>query len=823
LLDEFIQWVDLQSQPVVIFEGRARQELTGTPHGLLRDLFSYHFDIPESDTAEAACKKLAASLVDYFDEEPQMKTHFIGALLGFDFSHSPHLRTVRDDPEQLRDRALLYLTQFFRTIAKNTPALILLEDTHWADASSLDAISRLAGDCPHLRLMFICLMRTGAIEERRPSDIETEKGKTTHVTLNIKPLSKPACLKLADEILQNVETLPETLRERIVSTSEGNPFYLEELVNVLIDDGIILEDSTGAWRISSTNLDNLNVPPTLTAVVQARLDSLPLAEKFVLQQAAVVGRVFWDLLLQDLQGNSKPPTPELTALTHRELISQGTDSAFIDTNEFLFNHTMVRDVAYETVLKRIRQAFHAQTADWLVRKTRANNRVDEYTVAIAAQYELAGEPSEAAIWYLRAGEKANAQGALLEAHKFFDRALELLPKDDLDRRWRALIGRDSILGILGETEARMANDVALVELAQELDDKDRLADAYVRQAYFTSVSGDDHKALKIYQAALKTAQRANNLKVEALTLSLMDISQTRLGMMEQAEKSANEALRLAQGLQNHSRTQAMILNNVGLFHTENGDIARAANLHNQQLEICRRTGNRLGEAIGLFNLGYDYIPMGLYGKGQEILEHSLYLFESIGARRWMAWAQLNLGIAYLRLEDVGAAQRILERASHLVLEIEDTTAQAVSQSYLALTAEKASDFANAKCNFIESNRMFTAIGNNSFATDTLAGMARCAQGEGNLDEANQYAARVWDYLEDHGSRGMEFPIIAYLTCAQIFKAVGEAHQAQVAVVSGYKELMKRAEKISDPNWRKSFLENVPEHRLIIELNKRMSV
>jgi tetratricopeptide (TPR) repeat protein len=303
----------------------------------------------------------------------------------------------------------------------------------------------------------------------------------------------------------------------------------------------------------------------------------------------------------------------------------------------------------------------------------------------------------------------------------------------------------------------------------------------------------------------------------------MDISQTRLGMMEQAEKSADEALRLSQGLQDHSRTQAMILNNVGLFHTENGDIARAARLHNQQLEICRRTGNRLGEAIGLFNLGYDYIPMGLYSDGLEILEHSLQLFESIGARRWMAWAQLNLGIAHLRLEDIGAAQKLLERASHLVLEMDDTTAQAVSQSYLALTAEKAGDYSNAKCCFVESNRMFTAIGNNSFANDTLAGMARCALGEGSLEEANKYASQVWNYLEDHGSRGMEFPISAHLTCAQIFESAGDTHKAQAAVDSGYKELLIRAEKISDPNWRKSFLENVPEHRLIIEYQERMSV
>ena len=90
---EFVGWINF-------FKGRARQQLTGTPHGLLRDIFAYYLNILDSDPADTARQKIEAGLVNYFDEELQMKTHFIGALLGFDFSNSPHLRGVLDDPEQ---------------------------------------------------------------------------------------------------------------------------------------------------------------------------------------------------------------------------------------------------------------------------------------------------------------------------------------------------------------------------------------------------------------------------------------------------------------------------------------------------------------------------------------------------------------------------------------------------------------------------------------------------------------------------------------------------------------------------------------------------
>ena len=278
----------------------------------------------------------------------------------------------------------------------------------------------------------------------------------------------------------------------IVATAEGNPFYVEELIKNLIDERIIqIDRAADVWRIDRSRLMNLHVPPTLTALLQARLDSLTPAERNTLQQAAVVGRIFWDALLQALQRVPQPPRRELAELTQRELIYARPTPAFAHTHEYMFQHALLRDVVYDTVLKRTRQIYHARSAAWLIEATRARGRAEEYAAVIAEHYALAGETGLAAEWYCQAGERAKAQGAFLEARKFFDRTLDLLPPTaDREQRWRALLERSEVLGVLGDSDARLADDQALLALAHDFGDDNHLAEAHYRAGTWPGMLGD---------------------------------------------------------------------------------------------------------------------------------------------------------------------------------------------------------------------------------------------------------------------------------------------------------------------------------------------
>ncbi len=311
LLYEFSNWVELLPDVWYVFNARAGESDQGLPYSLVRDLFSFRFEIQDSDTPEVAREKLERGMLSMCKGVPEaevlMRAHFIGQLIGFDYSASPHVSGIRDDARQVRDRAFRYAAQFFSDVSRELPALLYFDDIHWADDGSLDFIDYLALHCAHDRVMLLCLARP-ALLERRPAWGE---GRERHTRLTLQPLSKKESRQLVEEILRRAHGVPPELRELVVGGAEGNPFYVEELIKMLIDQRVIVT-GTDVWSVDATRLGEVQVPPTLTGVLQARLDRLTPEEKTVLQRASVIGRVFWDDAVEHLGAGVTAPVRRVT-------------------------------------------------------------------------------------------------------------------------------------------------------------------------------------------------------------------------------------------------------------------------------------------------------------------------------------------------------------------------------------------------------------------------------------------------------------------------------------------------------------------------------
>jgi class 3 adenylate cyclase/tetratricopeptide (TPR) repeat protein len=816
LLYEFISWIRSRPERIRYFEGRATQQMSHTPFSLLRDLFNTYFDVLDSDPLQTVRSKVETGLDEYLEGEARLKAHVIASMLGYDFSDSQHLVGIGSDPKQLRSRGQHYLGEFFATLSDEAPIVIMLEDVHWADEISLDTIQQLTCNAPEMRLFIVCLTRPELFERRTCWCSSQEVNDIVHRRLNLHPLSKRATRQLVDEILRKALTIPDELCDLIIDSAEGNPFYVEELVNILIDDGVIVKDSqTGVWRIDADRISDMRVPPTLTALIQARLDSLPEEEKSTIQMAAVVGRIFWDSVLIDVVENSEKLNKSLADLSRRDIVFLLQTSTFEGAEEYIFKHSLLRDVAYESVLKRTRRKYHTHVASWLESVADVNQRKEEYTAVIAGHYAQGGKRKKAAEWYLMAGEGAYSQGAPEEACEFFERAFELAPSTDNELKWKILLERGEVHGVLGNPEARKADDDALYALAVEFNDEDRLAEVYRRQGSYYSLIGDEQCAMHKFDQAIDVVRRTGDQRNEVLCLGLKVVSQSRLGEMEAAAETAEEALELAHEL-GDDELLARTLTNVSVLYEVSGDYSKAAQLLQLQADICNRLGDRQGEVIGLGNLGFLYLLLGLYEKGIDAMEESLHLAESIGARRVSAYQKLNLGMAYFRTKKMENSRHTIEGSIPEFISFGDNFGIAACSLYLAMVLEARGEMTSAERNYSQANEIMSEIGYYSYATDALSGLTRCEISQGNVDDAYRHVSNVWEYLEDQGSGGMEFPIWSYLTCANVFRERGDVHQYTQAVKAGYKELMTRAEKISDLDWRESFLNNVAEHRAIID-------
>jgi class 3 adenylate cyclase/tetratricopeptide (TPR) repeat protein len=831
LLYEFDRWVAHVPSRVIAFKARASPQMIAVPFGLLRDMMSYHLGILTTDPVHITRQKLVEALSAFLKDEPQMKAHFIGSLLGFDFSNSLYLQGVENDPKQLRERGQLYLTQYIAAVAGKTSTILMLDDIHWADAPSVSFVAHLVRECPQLPLLVVCLCRPTLIERFPSWGKEEPCGDQSlpvlppisrSLQISLGSLSRQASLVLLSEILRNVEALPDAFCDRILDSADGNPFYLEEFIQALVDAKAIRRSQRGgAWRLDPERLSSLELPATLTALLEARLDSLNAAHRVLVQQASVIGRLFWRSELQAVRGDKPIAEADLESLSKRGFFYPQETSTFSGTEEYRFHHGLLRDVAYQTLLKSERKAYHGQVAAWLIGATQTSGRVGEFAPVIAEHYESAGERVLAADWYIQSGIRARNQGAPAQACIFFDRALALLPSDsspsppasDFKRRWEALAGRDEVLGILGDTEKRMADDVALVALAESVGDDNLVAEAYYRKGYYLGVSGQYPQELEAYNRGLKAAKRVHDYRREALILGLKVVCEVRLGDLETAAQTATVALACAEEVAD-DEVLVRSLTNVSAFYTETGDVARAAQLLDRQLDINRRTGNIEGEMAGLCNLGYDYILLGMPEKGISTLRRCIDMAQTIGHRGFRAYGDLNLALAHLRCGDPSSALAELDQCQPELQAMNDMFGHATGQIYAALAMEQGGKVNEALTGFEQAATTLGEIGTLGNIHDAEAGVARCLLALNNLEAAQRYAAPLWDYLQRQAGAGMEFPLLGYETCADIFAAAGQASLVRRVVEAGYCELMARASRISLPEWRQTFLERVPEHHRI---------
>ncbi|HLO32329.1 MAG TPA: adenylate/guanylate cyclase domain-containing protein [Anaerolineales bacterium] len=670
LLYEFTKWLDVQKHAIHLFKGRATQEMAQIPYALLRDIFAAGFGIQDHDSTTLARQKLEQGILNYLGnkEDATLYTHFIGHLIGLDFSTSPHLKGILGDARQIHDLAFHYAAQFLTDITREQVAVIFLEDIHWADRGSLDFFDHLMNTRPDLPLLIVGLTRSTLFEERP----DWGTGPIQMLRLDLLPLSEASCRRLVQEILQKVPVIPSTLTDLVVAKAEGSPFYVEELIKVLIDKGMIIRGEPH-WRVEMERFADLNVPDTLTGLLQARLDSLSLPAKETLQQASVVGRIFWTNVVEHMQNpetrDADMPTPlidRLGMLRAKELIFQYGDLASAKTPEYIFKNAILHSVTYESVLLRLRPIYHLQAAEGLIRI--GGERVSEYAGRVGEHYEQAGDLLKAADWYARAGRQAqdtyepgSAVGYYQKALKFLNEkagsdqiteqleiyswlgevliwqaryadaanayhAMLNLASDhhDLIAQSRALQGIASSLGYQGDHRAALENAIRAEAFARQADARTEIAKSLWAQGSARYRLGESRTALSLGKQALEIASELNNPNEMGRSLNLLGAAHYVLGQYAQAQNYWEDALKLFQELGN--RQQGMLLlSNLGVIADARGDYETAFQRYHAALEIAREIGNRDGEILFLTNRGGEQVALKNYAAAEVDLRKAIEL------------------------------------------------------------------------------------------------------------------------------------------------------------------------------------------------------
>jgi tetratricopeptide (TPR) repeat protein len=393
LVEELLRRIAVAVPDASIHAGRCLAYGDGLTYWPLRELLWSIAGIALDDSAAAASGKLRA-LVDEMAEEPERTAKALAISAGIKL---PANELERLEPESVADEVGLAWPRFASGLAAHAPAVKLIEDLHWAEPALLDMVEQLVARSTGPLLI---------VATARPELLEARPGWARGATqLTLEPLTHAETRSLVAELLPNATP---TLHDRVVAAADGNPFFAEELANHLIDHGPVTD---------------VPIPTTVRAVLAARVDGLPAAEKRALQDAAVVGRSFW--------ASSLPATGAgpLRALEDRGLVVTRPTSSLPGQTELSFRHALIREVAYRSIPEPQLAVAHASVGDWLAGL--AGDRRVEFVELLAHHYEAGGEPvrDKAVAALIEAGDAAGRRAASDDAIQFAERALALATAD----------------------------------------------------------------------------------------------------------------------------------------------------------------------------------------------------------------------------------------------------------------------------------------------------------------------------------------------------------------------------------------------------------
>ncbi|HET7678082.1 MAG TPA: AAA family ATPase, partial [Candidatus Limnocylindrales bacterium] len=412
---------------VTVLHGRCLPYGEGITYWPLGEAVRAAAGIEAGDQREAAIGKLAALLGA--DEDATEVARRLGRAIGL------------EPGSVAQDEVLWAARRALEALARERPLVVVFDDIQWAEPAFLELVEHVADWSRDAPILLLCPGRPDLLD-LRPS---WGGGKLNATTVLLEPLRADAAEQLLDE-LTGEGTLPATLRVRIAAAAEGNPLFVEEMVAMLVDEGALGRDD-GRWVLLG-EVGELRVPPTIQALLAARLDRLPPDERSVAERASVIGRIFERQAVVALSPlESQPDVPaSLMALVRRELLRPDR-SELAGDDAFRFRHLLIRDAAYDALPKAERAGLHERFADWLL--AAAGDRLAEYEEIVGYHLDQAQRhraelgqrdagtaalAERAARHLAAAGGRARDREDTKAAASLLRRAVDLLPADSAEAR-----------------------------------------------------------------------------------------------------------------------------------------------------------------------------------------------------------------------------------------------------------------------------------------------------------------------------------------------------------------------------------------------------
>ncbi|MCK4757661.1 MAG: tetratricopeptide repeat protein [Thermoplasmata archaeon] len=720
--------------------------------------------------------------------------------------------------ENLFDNILLGLQR----ASMEKPVLLFLDDLQWSDPTTLNLVHYLARNTRNNNVLILGTYR--------PEDIvEGPDGSTHHLETSMQGMSREGLfekIELKRLDAENTEKIVESMLgqtsfeqsffDKIYKETDGSPFFILEVVKLIIEDEAIKQNEEGIWLLDK-ELDELDVPSKIYDVVKRRLNRLMKEQKEILECASVIGDEFKSDIVGSILGLNK-----IRLLKNLSEIEKTHQLIHYLQDKYRFDHAKVKEVLYNGIGEELRKEYHKIVGDTIAELH--NDSLDEVVNDLAYHYLEAGD-LKAEKYLIMAGDKAKDKYANEEAIRFYEHATELI--DDEEELKAIFKNLGDIYNLIGDFENAIKNYTSALEIERE---NSRKAELHMSLSFVYERKGDYERAREECNNGLKLVGEQDSLELAKLQIflagtyarsgdfdkaiensseglafaekagAMMEIAKARqvIGVVHIFKgdlKSALEHLEICLKILKENRDVTAIstivnniglvyrdlgklekarefieqgleasekignkydisstLNNLGLIYREMGDLARALELFEKGLEISEMIGDRFGAGLRLYNIGEVHLYLGEPQKSLECLNEALAIFIETGNKRSIIECQCNLAYAYLEIGNTVKAFENAEKAVSSSHEIGAKGLEIMGRLSFGTTYIKMNELEKAKSEFDKTQELLAEVGDRILQAGLYYQYARLYICTGDYDKAKEKLVKALSMFEEMGMK-----------------------------------------------------------------------
>jgi len=632
---EQIQWI----------EGHAYAYSQNIPYFPVVDLLNRLLQIDEKDPPGKVREKIESRLGSLVANKEDV-IPYVDHLYSLSYPEA-----IDISPEHWKSRLQAAVMMILSALANRSPTVFLLEDLHWADPSFVELLRRA---CLEIRQPAILLCVYRPTFNLFTGHQLTSIGDYYH-EIQLQNLSLSIAQQMLASLL-NTKNIPSDLKLWVNSKAEGNPFYLEELVNSLIESDILIQVD-GSWKLARS-ISESDIPSSLHGLISGRLDRLENQTKRILQEASVIGRDFLYEILKRISDVKYHIDGELNHLERLDLIRARSLQPDL---EYMFKHALTQEIVYNGLLKKQRREIHEHIA--VVMERIFKDRLAEFYETLAFHFARGQSVTKAVDYLVKSGEKSLARYAVEEAHQYFKKAYDIIvSKEEISEEEKIIL--IDILNSWGYAYYYIGENKEFVDifsthkaLAESLDDKTRAGMFYVWLGVALFMAGKSKDSYEYLYKGLELGENSDDQKIVGYACTWLTWACAELGLFDEGINFGERAQKIAESFTSDQYLFFKSLGGLCYINFCKGDTKRIFKDAERLLEYGERHANNRSKVFGHWMEGFGHQAAGDMKSSQKSFKKAI---EVALDPAYAQFAKSSLGMAYFLDDQIKQAENVFQ-------------------------------------------------------------------------------------------------------------------------------------------------------------------